>query len=186
MITNIDHVILLWIQNELRFDWITPFWKVVTLFGEGGIFWILISVILLLRKNTRKIGGVMLVALLINAIIVNVCVKNIVCRVRPYDRFPDLIRLIKAQHDWSFPSGHTSASFACSFGLLFSLKKEQKRYSAPCIVLACFVGFSRLYLGVHYPSDVLCGALIGIFSAYVANHIVNKILLKKKEFETCV
>lgn len=180
MITNIDHAILLWIQNVLRFDWATPFWKLITLLGEGGYFWIGVCVLFLCLKKTRKIGATMTLALIINVILVNLCIKNVVCRVRPYDQFPDLIRLIEAQKDWSFPSGHTSASFACSIGMLFSLPKAYKKYSIPFIVVACLVGFSRLYLCVHFPSDVLCGALIGAFAAWVSVNIVAFIVGKKK------
>lgn len=179
MITGIDHSILLWIQTYLRFDWATPFWKVMTLFGEGGYFWIALCVILLCMKKTRKIGLTMTIALIINVLIVNVGVKNVVCRVRPYDQFSDLSRLIEAQKDWSFPSGHTSACFACSFGMLLSVDKKWKKWAVAAIVLSCLVGFSRLYLGVHFPSDVLCGALIGIIASVVGNLIVRKVYAKK-------
>lgn len=179
MITGIDHSILLWIQNNLRFDWLTPFWKVVTLFGEGGYFWIALCVILLCIKKTRKIGLTMAVALIINALVVNIGVKNVVCRVRPYDQFSDLTRLIEAQKDWSFPSGHTSACFACAFGMWLSCEEKWKKCGVAALVLSFLVGFSRLYLGVHFPSDVLCGALIGIAAALISNIVVRRVYEKK-------
>lgn len=174
MITSIDHVILLWIENHLRFAWMTPFWKMITLLGNGGIFWILVCFAMLCMKKTRKAGIVMSAALIINALLVNVCIKNIVARVRPYDAFDDIIRLIEAQKDYSFPSGHTSASFACAFGMYLGLHKEMKKYSIPFFVIATLVGFSRLYLAVHYPSDVLGGAIVGILSAFAAVFLLNK------------
>ena len=174
MITSIDHVILLWIENHLRFAWMTPFWKLLTLLGNGGIFWILVCLVMLCMKKTRKAGIVMVIALIINALLVNVCIKNVVARVRPYDAFDDIIRLIEAQKDYSFPSGHTSASFACAFGRYLGLHKEMKRYSIPFFVIAILVGFSRLYLAVHYPSDVLVGVVIGILSAFVALFLLSK------------
>lgn len=174
MITSIDHVILLWIENHLRFAWMTPFWKLVTLLGNGGIFWILVCLVMLCMKKTRKAGIVMVIALIVNALLVNVCIKNVVARVRPYDAFDDIIRLIEAQKDYSFPSGHTSASFACAFGMYLGLHKEMKKYSIPFFVIATLVGFSRLYLAVHYPSDVLGGVVIGILSAFVALFLLSK------------
>lgn len=174
MITSIDHVILLWIENHLRFAWMTPFWKMVTLLGNGGIFWILVCLVMLCMKKTRKAGIVMVIALIVNALLVNVCIKNVVARVRPYDAFDDIIRLIEAQKDYSFPSGHTSASFACAFGMYLGLRKEMKKYSIPFFVIATLVGFSRLYLAVHYPSDVLGGVVIGILSAFVALFLLSK------------
>ena len=174
MITSIDHVILLWIENHLRFAWMTPFWKLVTLLGNGGIFWILVCLVMLCMKKTRKAGIVMVIALIVNALLVNVCIKNVVARVRPYDAFDDIIRLIEAQKDYSFPSGHTSASFACAFGMYLGLRKEMKKYSIPFFVIATLVGFSRLYLAVHYPCDVLGGVVIGILSAFVALFLLSK------------
>lgn len=174
MITSIDHVILLWIENHLLFAWMTPFWKMVTLLGNGGIFWILVCLVMLCMKKTRKAGIVMVIALIVNALLVNVCIKNVVARVRPYDAFDDIIRLIEAQKDYSFPSGHTSASFACAFGMYLGLRKEMKKYSIPFFVIATLVGFSRLYLAVHYPSDVLGGVVIGILSAFVALFLLSK------------
>lgn len=165
MITNIDHAILLWIEENLRFDWLTPVWKVITYFGEGGYFWIALCLLLILIKKTRKIGFLMLASLALNAILVNVCIKNVVARVRPYDQFSDITRLIEAQKDWSFPSGHTSASFACAMGMTLSIDQIYKKWCIPCWILALLIAFSRLYLGVHFPSDVLCGALIGMISA---------------------
>lgn len=184
MITGIDHSILLWIQNNLRFEWLTPFWKGMTLFGEGGYFWIALCIILLCIKKTRKIGMTMTFALIINVLIVNLGVKNVVCRVRPYDQFSDLTRLIEAQKDWSFPSGHTSACFACSFAMWVACEKKWKKWAIALIVLSCFVGFSRLYLGVHFPSDVLCGALIGIVAACISNFVVRKVFEKNDKKRT--
>lgn len=181
MITSIDHTILLWIETHLRFDFMTPFWKVMTMFGQGGFFWIALCLILIAIKKTRKIGIMMALALIFNALLVNVCIKNVVARIRPYDQFSDLTRLIEAQKDFSFPSGHTSASFACTLGMYLGLGKGIKKYSIPCWILSCLIGFSRLYLGVHFPSDVLGGAIIGMISAVLAYFVINKYLEKKEK-----
>ena len=180
MITNIDHIILLWIENYLRFDFMTPFWKLVTLFSEGGFFWIALCILFLIFKKTRKIGIVMAIAIIVNALLVNVCVKNMVARVRPYDAFDDIIRLIGIQSDYSFPSGHTSVAFSSVMAMQLAFEKKQKKYVIVAWVLAFMIGFSRLYLGVHYPSDVLGGALIGMLSAVIAYWIVKKCIFKDR------
>lgn len=179
MITNIDHMILLWIENHLRYDFLTPFWKVITLFSEGGYFWIALCLFFLIFKKTRKVGIVMAIAIIMNALVVNVCIKNVVARTRPYDAFEDIIRLIGIQSDYSFPSGHTSVAFSSVMAMQLAFeKKKQKRLVIYAWILACCIGFSRLYLGVHYPSDVLCGALIGMMSALIAKFIVKKWIIK--------
>ncbi len=180
MITNIDHMILLWIENHLRYDFITPFWKLITLFSEHGLFWIVLCILLLIFKKTRKIGIVMALAIIVNALLVNVWIKNMVARVRPYDAFDDIIRLIEIQSDYSFPSGHTSVAFSSVMALQLAVEKKQKKYVIVAWLLAFLIGFSRLYLGVHYPSDVLCGALIGAASAVLANWIVKKWIIKDR------
>lgn len=175
MITTIDHTILLWITTHLRFAWLTPFWKCITTLGEGGIFWILLCVVFLIPKKTRKIGIIMALALIINALLVNVWLKNMIARVRPYDAYNDIIRLIAIQKDYSFPSGHTSASFACSCALWLALEKPYKKYTCITWVIACLIAFSRLYLGVHYPSDIIGGAIVGSISAMLAYYVYPKI-----------
>lgn len=179
MITNIDHTILLWICENLRFSFLTPFWKFMTTFGEGGIFWIIICILLLVNQKTRRVGIIMFIALTINAVVVNVVLKNMIARTRPYDAFQDITRLIKIQKDYSFPSGHTSASFACAFALWLSLEKPYKKYAWIALIIATLVGFSRLYLGVHYPSDVLGGMIVGCCSAYIAYYLYPKIMKVK-------
>ena len=164
MITSIDHVILLWIENHLRFAWMTPFWKMITLLGNGGIFWILVCLVMLCMKKTRKAGIVMSVALIINALLVNVCIKNFVARVRPYDAFDDIIRLIEVQRDYSFPSGHTMVSFAAATVLWH----WNRKVGIAAYLLAAVIAFSRLYLFVHFPSDVFAGTVIGVLIGIAA------------------
>lgn len=94
----------------------------------------------------------------------NVILKNIVARTRPYDVIPGLVSLVGAQKDYTFPSGHTGSSFASAVVLCRMLPK---RYGIPAVVLACLIGLSRLYVGVHYPTDVIAGAMIGTGIAFV-------------------
>lgn len=143
------------------------FWKCITMLGDSGWFWIVLSILLMIPKRTRWIGITSFTALVIGALITNVTLKNLVARTRPYEVVDGLILLIERQSDFSFPSGHTCASFAAA---VVYWRMMDKKYSIPLLILAALIAFSRLYVGVHYPSDVLAGLLIGLFAAWAAWH----------------
>ncbi len=149
---------LLWIQDSVRNDALTPVFVFITTLGNGGIIWILISVAMLFYKKTRKVGIAVLIALAASLLIDNILLKNIVARTRPYDVISGLTSLVGTQKDYSFPSGHTGSSFAAAVVMFIMLPK---RYGVPAVVLAALIGFSRLYVGVHYPTDVLAGMMLG-------------------------
>lgn len=163
IIQEIDESILLFIQEYIRQDWMNGFWSTITHLGDGGIFWIILALILLIPKRTRRAGISALFAMGIGALITNVAIKNIVARIRPYDTITELILLIERQHDFSFPSGHTCASLAAACALYHTLPRK---WGVACIVLAVLISLSRLYVGVHYPSDVLGGAVVGISAGW--------------------
>ena len=167
--------ILLWIQNNIRNDVLTPIFKFVTTLGNAGVIWIVLSVGLLIPKKTRRVGVLALVSLLFSALIDNVILKNVVARTRPYDVIEGLTSLVGAQKDYSFPSGHTGSAFAAA-GVMF--RGLPKKFGIPILVFACLMGLSRLYVGVHYPSDVLGGALIGtgiaLFTYWLGTLVVEK------------
>ena len=150
--------ILLWIQNNIRNEVLTPIFKFITTLGNAGVIWIVLSVGLLIPKKTRYVGVLALVSLLFSALIDNVILKNVVARTRPYDLIEGLTSLVGAQKDYSFPSGHTGSAFATAVVMFRGLPKK---FGIPILVFACLMGLSRLYVGVHYPSDVLGGVLIG-------------------------
>ena len=133
--------VLLWIQEHMRNDFLTPVLTFLTHLGDHGYFWIALTILFLLLKKTRKVGGLMTCSLLLNTLVNNVLLKNLVARTRPYEVVDGLHRIIEAQSDYSFPSGHTGSAFV--------------------------IAFSRLYVGVHFPTDVLGGALIGAVIAYL-------------------
>lgn len=161
-IYEFDHSVLLYIQENMRTDYLTPLMKISSLFVNIGILWILLSITLICIKRTRMIGIMTLTSLAFCICINNIFVKHIVARARPFDTYSDLFPLIKKPTDYSFASGHTTASFAAA-GILARFLQR------PLVVLiVCFsvlVAFSRLYLGVHYPTDVLCGMVIGILGS---------------------
>lgn len=168
--------ILLWIQNNVRNEILTPIFKFITTLGNGGLIWIVGSIGLLIPKKTRRVGVLALISLVFSALIDNVILKNVVARTRPYEVIEGLTSLVGAQKDYSFPSGHTGSAFAAAVVMFLGLPKK---CGIPILVFACLMGLSRLYVGVHYPSDVLCGALIGTGIALVV-YRVGTLLADKK------
>ena len=160
-----DHSVLVFIQENLRFDLLTPLMQGVSLSVNVGAIWVLLGAVLLCFKKTRMIGTVMLSSLLFGLLINNVVIKHAIARARPFDTYSDLVTLIRKPTDYSFASGHTTASFAAA-GILVRFLNKPLATAAVCY--AVLVGYSRLYLGVHYPTDVLCGCLIGICASLLA------------------
>ena len=117
-------------------------------------------------------------ALLGSLIINNLILKNLIARIRPYEIINGLVPLIEKPTDYSFPSGHTGSSFAAACILY---RKLPKRFGIPALILAILIGFSRLYLGVHYPSDVLCGIISGVGISYAAEIATGKIYNVRKK-----
>ena len=179
---SFDLPILDWIQANLQSPLMDKIMPIITLFGEGGIFWIAWAVLMLVIPKTRKIGIGMIIALLMGLLVCNVTLKPLVARIRPYDlqeqEFGIFINLlIERQHDFSFPSGHTIASFEAAVVLL----KNSKKMGIPALILAILVSFSRLYLYVHYPSDVIVSVVLGTLFAFIGCALANKIKLPSKK-----
>ena len=169
---NLDGNILLWIQDFIRNDFLSPIFIFITHLGNGGKIWIAISIFLLLFKKTRKIGMMSLLGLLGSYLINNLCIKNLVCRTRPYEVVDGLKLIIERQRDFSFPSGHTASSFASAIVLY---KELPKKYGITALIFATIMGLSRLYVGVHYPSDVIVGAISGILIGLGVCRIYHKL-----------
>ena len=176
-----DLPILEWIQANIAnpfLDFIMPW---ITLLGDAGIFWILCAIMLLFIPKYRKVGLGMGIAMAMGLLICNVIMKPIIARPRPYDyQFKhfakEIILLIDAQHDFSFPSGHTIASFeACTVLML-----GDKKLGIPATVLAILIAFSRMYLYVHYPTDVIASVILGTIFGLIGYFLSQKIRLPKK------
>lgn len=163
--------VLDFIQEHLRCGFLDKVLPIITKLGDAGIFWIVVAIVLLFFKKTRKTGIMVGVALLLGLVIGNLTLKPLVARSRPYD-MPgvEMELLIERLSDKSFPSGHTLASFEAATVLLI----YDKRFGIPAIVLASIIAFSRLYLYVHYPTDVLGGIVLGVLIAFASCFIVNK------------
>jgi undecaprenyl-diphosphatase len=162
-IVNIDFAILDFIQAQLRNGFGDVFFPAVSFIANRGIVWILLALILIIIPKTRKLGLTVALSLALEALLCNVIIKPLVARTRPFDINTAIELLIAKPRDFSFPSGHTGASFAVASALFF---KKSKLY-IPTGILAILIAFSRLYLYVHYPSDVICGAILGILSGFI-------------------
>ena len=169
-ITDMDGAILLFIQDAVRNPGLTPVFIAITVLGNGAVVWILTAMGLLIPRGTRKTALACAAALLLSLLINNAALKNIVGRIRPYDTIPGLVPLIGRPWDYSFPSGHTASSFAAAWVLY---RRLPKRFGIPALALAGLIGVSRLYLGVHYPTDVLFGAVSGIGCGCIACVLVS-------------
>ena len=169
-ITELDTSILLWIQNNLRTPAMTSFWRFITRFGNSGIFWIAVVFLLLLIPSKRKTGLTAAVSMVL-VFAATYALKYTVCRPRPYAACGDIIPLVKKLRDYSFPSGHTSLSFGVS---LILARLEDRKIWIPAVVLSILIAFSRLYVGVHYPSDVIAGFFIGLAGSAAAFRITKK------------
>ncbi len=172
---NFDLPILDWIAQNLRCAFLDFLMPIITLLGDAGIFWIALAAVFLFIPKYRKMGLSMGVALIIGLLICNVTLKPLVGRVRPYDYQLEhfqktIVLLIEAQHDFSFPSGHTIASFEAATAMLI----HNRKLGIPAMVLAVLIAFSRLYLYVHYPTDVIASVILGIGIAFLGCFLVKK------------
>ena len=145
----------------------------ITSLGNGGWIWLVLFLALFIYPKTRKLSFVLLAALVLDAFSTTV-LKHCIQRIRPCDVNTSIQLLISRPHDYSFPSGHTSISFAAVTILYFAHKKNLFKIS---FVLAILIAFSRLYLYVHYPTDVLAGMVVGFGCGFIVWKISTSCLL---------
>lgn len=158
------------IQEALRADWLDPLMVFVSSLCAHGEIWILLAAALLCFRKTRRAGVTVAAALILDLVVCNGLLKPLFGRVRPCTVNPAVELLVACPSDASFPSGHTAASFAA----VGALRAAGSRLWLPGLVLAVVIAFSRLYLYVHWPSDVLAGALLGWGLGYAARRLLNK------------
>ena len=157
--------ILLWLQ-QLRAPVADAFFVWYTRLGNTGLVWIALSLLLLLFRRTRKTGVLALLAMLLGFVCCNLTLKPLVARLRPWLVVEGLQALV-AEHDpHSFPSGHSCAAFAAACVWCRGLSRRWLQIAV--IAAAALMAFSRLYVGVHFPSDVLVGVLLGSGCAWAA------------------
>lgn len=170
-IHHVDYTIVQTIAQHVRQDWLTTIVKFVTSLGNAGAIWLMIALILLVQSRTRRCGLAMLTALALGAIVGNVVLKNLIARPRPFAAYSNIVPLVIPIDPYSFPSGHTLSSF-CAATACFGFYRGA---GIACYILAAMIGLSRIYLGVHYPTDVAGGAVLGIVLGVLAVWMVNTI-----------
>lgn len=178
-IQAIDVMILEKIRDFFCVPWMDKPMMLITKLGDGGFIWITLAVIFFLVGNKkhpwRRWGTLLALCLAANALLCNVVLKPIVARVRPYDLLGYEV-IVPHLSDFSFPSGHTAASFAAATAIY----AMDKRWGIAAFTFATLMGFSRLYLGVHFPTDVLSGAFLGWAGATVTVSVYRRCALKNK------
>ena len=178
MLWTLDFEILFFIKDHIRnsfLDVIVPFY---TNLGNDGIIWIVFGIVLLIPKKTRKCGIMVLGALLVMLVVNNIILKNLIARPRPCATYPELVELVKIPTSYSFPSGHTVSAMAVAFTVL----SQHKKLGIVTLVMAFLMGLSRLYVGVHFPTDVYGGIIVGAaiaFAVYCAEKKITPFIMKK-------
>ena len=142
---RLDGDILLWIQENMRTDLMTTIMRGITRLGDNGCLWIVLAVVLLVIGKTRRVGAASALSLLLTFMVVNLGIKNIVERVRPYEVIEGLTRLVPAEESFSFPSGHSAHAFAVGVVIFLMLPRK---VGIPVLVLSFLIAISRMYVGV--------------------------------------
>lgn len=161
-VADFDFNILYWIQENMRTDFMDSFCAMLSYAFEAGAFWIVTAVVLIAFRKTRVAGVSLLCSMLLVLLVGELGLKNIICRERPCVVDSSVALAITKPDSYSFPSGHTGSSFAAAGGIF----AFNKKIGIPALVIAFMVGLSRMYLFVHFPTDVIAGALLGILCAF--------------------
>ncbi len=173
----LDFAILHWIMDNVWNPFLDVLMPLITLLGDDGIFWIAVALVLIIIPKTRKTGVMMGLAMLLGLLVGNLTMKPAFARIRPYENFAmggrDVELLVEKLSDFSFPSGHTLCCFEASTVLMIRYRRP---WGILALVSAILVAFSRLYLYVHYPTDVLAGMVMGIAFGFAAVAIVNAVV----------
>ena len=167
---ELDGQILLFIQEHIRCGALDGVMRLLSTLGNAGAIWIVTALALLFFRRTRRFGAACGLALLLGFVVTNLALKNIIPRIRPYDVMTSLNILVKPERSFSFPSGHATSSLAAGVALFLTLPR---RYGVPALLLGVLIALSRMYVGVHYPTDVLCGAAIGVAAALAAVRVAR-------------
>lgn len=165
--------LLHWFQS-IHTDLLDFIFPKITFLGNGGWFWIVVTLLLMILPFNRKMGFQAAISLILTVIVCNVILKPTIMRCRPCWLEPEYLYLVSSPTDYSFPSGHTNASFAVSTAIF----TRNKKLGIPALVLAALIAISRLYVFVHWPTDVLTGVVTGVCGGIISFFIINFIYKK--------
>ena len=163
------------LQENIKSDVLDKTMVFITSLGNSGFIWIVICVVMLSFKKFRKEGMALAIGLIMGMILGNFILKPVFARPRPSWINEEIILLIQNPKDFSFPSGHTLASFVSAF----IITHYHKKAGFFVITLAILIAFSRLYLYVHYPTDIIFGIAFGCVIGYVSVKITERIYKNK-------
>ncbi len=163
-------IILDFIRTHLTSPFMDALMKAITFLGNGGWFWIVTALTLIIIPKTRKIGITVAAAMILDVIICNLTLKPLIGRIRPYELKGAIDLIIPIPSDYSFPSGHSAISFAAASAIF----AHSKKWGTPALILAALIALSRLYLYVHFPTDILGGAIVGTLCGTAAYFILKK------------
>ena len=171
----LDQTIIFWIQAHVVTGVLSPFMIMFSTMGNFGAIWIVAAIGMVCTKTYRRAGIAVLIGLAVSLVLGTGLLKHVVMRARPCIDFPWMPMLVQVPlaTDFSFPSGHTFASFAAAAAMFRQLKRP---WAYAALGLAVVIGFSRIYLFMHYPSDVLAGALLGIMAGTAAWYAAGRVL----------
>ncbi len=173
MFPNWDGELLLFFQKLTQHPILDKFFTFYTSLGNRGYLWIAVGILLIVYQKTRKTGILLLISLLLTHLINNYFLKFLIERPRPYEVLEGVRLVIGKVAETSFPSGHSATAFGSAF-VIFLRERGWLRWTA--ISLAVLMAFSRLYVGVHYPLDVLVGSIIGIMIASLVVYVEKKLV----------
>ena len=156
-IEKIDCAVLLWIRNNALSSSLIFVMRLLSFVSENGIIWIAASAAMMFKKKYRKNAALVLAALLLSHIFANIIIKPAVSRPRPFIKYPQFTALTAPPAEFSFPSGHSTSSFAAAY----FIGRADKKLGTAAYTAAVLIALSRIYLFVHFPSDIIAGAVLG-------------------------
>ena len=165
-----DISILYFIQNHFHCGFTDFIFPIITSLGNFGMIWIVTGFCLVITKKYRRYGVLLFIALALTYALGDLVIKPMIARPRPFMEFPGRILLITAPYSHSFPSGHAGSSF-CAATILW---RANRKLGVISYTLAVLIAFSRVFLFVHYPSDVLAGAILGVLCALLVIYLSKK------------
>lgn len=170
---------ILYAIQELHNAFLNPVMIGVSALGNGGLVWILGAIVLLFFKKTRRCGILMLVSMAVCFVVGNMCIKNLVQRPRPCQIDTTVPLLIPVPSEYSFPSGHTLHGFTAATIIFLHNRKA----GIAALLLAAVIAFSRMYLFVHFPTDILGGLILGVLAAVLVYYVYGKVERQRKNRE---